>query len=254
MADFPNTVEQVLECLAEPFPPEKIHWRVGATNAKKLGVPVWEATKGIALAYIDARDVMDRLDAVVGSKDWKDSYKETSSGRVLCTLKIRFDHVPGGWEWVGKSDGAGSTGTEGEKGAISDAFKRAAVKWGIGRYLYGLNSPWCDLQNGHLPKNFDGSEYLKAFKPYIHIAHMDAVKANWDSIVTIKDHLLNNKLSAAWEAWNEIEEDERRNLRVAATKGGILTVEEGKKLKQASDEDFDPEAGVYKSIAARNAA
>jgi hypothetical protein len=42
-------------------------------------------------------------------------------------------------------NGAGDSDVEAEKGAISDAFKRAAVKWGIGRYLYDLDSPWVDL-------------------------------------------------------------------------------------------------------------
>jgi hypothetical protein len=35
---------------------------------------------------------------------------------------------------------------EAEKGAISDAFKRAAVMWGIGRYLYDLDSPWVQIE------------------------------------------------------------------------------------------------------------
>ena len=44
--------------LSGPFPATDISWRVGATSGDK--------TKGIALAYIDARDVMRRLDAVCG--------------------------------------------------------------------------------------------------------------------------------------------------------------------------------------------
>jgi len=52
-------------------------------------------------------------------------------GRVTCELSIRF-----GERWITKTDGAGDTGIEGEKGAISDSLKRSAVLWGIGRYLY----------------------------------------------------------------------------------------------------------------------
>ena len=40
-------MSDILAKLAAPFPPERISWRVGPTNKEK--------TKGIALAYIDAR-------------------------------------------------------------------------------------------------------------------------------------------------------------------------------------------------------
>ena len=61
-------------------------------------------------------------------------------GRIICELSCLIDGV-----WVTKSDGAGDTGTEGEKGAISDAKKRAAVQFGIGRYLYAIKLNWVDL-------------------------------------------------------------------------------------------------------------
>jgi hypothetical protein len=41
--------------------------------------------------------------------------------------------LAGQWRW--------DTHVEAEKGKCSDAFKRAAVVWGIGRYLYGLSTP-----------------------------------------------------------------------------------------------------------------
>jgi len=141
--------------LAEPFPPNRIHWRVGQKSQ--------DGKKGMVLAYLDARDVMNRLDEVVGPENWEDNYEETRSGRVLCDLRIRVNEDTKWGDWVGKSDGAGDTSFEGAKGAISDAFKRAAVKWGIGRYLYECKAPWIDLDNGYIPKNFDGSQYLTAF-------------------------------------------------------------------------------------------
>jgi len=119
--------------LRAEFSPDEIHWRVGATSGDK--------TKGMALAYIDARNVMDRLDRVVGPGGWTEEY-ECVPPRVICTIKIR---TPSG-EWLGKTDAAGDTQVEAEKGAFSDAFKRAAVKWGIGRYLYDLPSPWVVIE------------------------------------------------------------------------------------------------------------
>lgn len=123
----------IFERLAAQFPPDAISWRVGSTNGEK--------TKGLALAYIDARDVMDRLDAVVGPANWSDAYVETSKGVMLCTLSLRL-----GGEWISKCDGAGATDVEAEKGQVSDALKRAAVKWGIGRYLYNLPTVWVEIE------------------------------------------------------------------------------------------------------------
>lgn len=116
--------------LSAPFPPERVSWRVGSTTADKK--------RGMALAYIDARDVMERLDDVVGPMNWQCRY--THAGAItICEIGIGV-YDAGNWIW--KANGAGSTDVEAEKGACSDAFKRAAVLWGIGRYLYDLASPW----------------------------------------------------------------------------------------------------------------
>lgn len=122
-----------LSRLAAPFPPDAISWRVGSTNSDK--------TKGLALAYIDARDVMDRLDAVCGVTGWQNEFIETPKGRIMCRIGIR---TADGWVW--KGDGAGETDVESEKGAISDALKRAAVHWGVGRYLYSLPATWVQIE------------------------------------------------------------------------------------------------------------
>ena len=135
----------IAEKLKAPFPVNRIHWRVGSTNAKKLGVKPWEATKGIALAYIDARDVMQRLDDVVGPLNWQCRYSHITDKGVVCEIGILVD---GNWLW--RANGAGDTQVEAEKGAMSDAFKRAAVMWGIGRYLYSLPNTWVDLDNGRI--------------------------------------------------------------------------------------------------------
>ena len=85
---------------------------------------------GKELVYIDARQVMNRLDEVFDVGGWQAHY-EHIGGRMICKLSCLI-----GDKWVTKSDGAGDTNIEGDKGGISDALKRAAVLWGIGRYLY----------------------------------------------------------------------------------------------------------------------
>lgn len=148
------------EALRKPFPPETIHWRIGATTQDK--------SKGMALAYIDARDVMDRLDAVCTPGGWQCRYTH-AQGTVVCEIGI-WAGVPMkdivGEEmrqpqWLWKADGAGATDVEAEKGSLSDAFKRAAVRWGIGRYLYDLPSPWVALEQKGRSHVIAQSEYTR---------------------------------------------------------------------------------------------
>lgn len=121
----------ILKQLSNEFDKSSVTFRPGALTKNK--------DKAIPLAYIDARDVMDRLDSVLGAENWEDSY-EFNGTRTICTLKVRI-----GNEWISKSDGAGDTNIEGDKGGLSDAFKRAAVKWGVGRYLYKLRFMWAPV-------------------------------------------------------------------------------------------------------------
>ena len=123
----------MLDELSAEFPREAISWRSQTMNK--------EGTSAMALAYIDARDVMERLDTVCGPANWQDRY-EFHGPRTVCYLSIRVDG-----EWITKADGAGDSDVEAEKGAISDALKRAAVKWGIGRYLYALPAPWVPCES-----------------------------------------------------------------------------------------------------------
>lgn len=127
--------------LSDEFPKESISWRPQGKISSRGSV--------LALAYIDARDVMQRLDDVCGPENWMDAYVESAKGRVICTLSININGA-----WVSKSDGAGDTAVEGEKGGLSDAFKRAAVKWGIGRYLYDIDAPWVPCETYGTPPKF----------------------------------------------------------------------------------------------------
>ena len=124
--------DTLLAQLKNPFPVEQIKWRLGATNQEK--------TKGIALAYIDSRDVQKRLDEVLGISNWRD-YLERVDGGFVSGIEIRIDG-----EWIRRSDAAGDTHVEALKGGASDAFKRAAAKWGVGRYLYYLPNIWVKIR------------------------------------------------------------------------------------------------------------
>lgn len=114
--------------LDEPFSPNEIAWRMQQAGVKN------DRPWIKVLAYVDARAIMKRLDNVVGRMNWQDEYSAGPDGGVKCRILIRDEN--GGW--VHKEDGADNTDIEAVKGGLSDALKRAAVKWGIGRYLYDL--------------------------------------------------------------------------------------------------------------------
>lgn len=137
--------------LQAPFPPDRVSWRIGATTQNK--------DKGMALAYIDARDVYERLDAVCGPGGWQCRYSHADK-KTICEVGIKV-----GDEWVWKANGAGDSDVEAEKGALSDAVKRAAVVWGIGRYLYDIESPWVEIETkgkSHIIKPTERPKLLAA--------------------------------------------------------------------------------------------
>ena len=133
--NFDNT-QDLFDALSAPFAVEEISWRVGPTNRKE-----GEALRGQPLCNIDARSVMDRLDSVCGPEGWQTHYTPGVGTSIVCNIGIEI-----GDQWIWKADGAGATDMEAEKGTLSDAFKRAAVRWGVGRYLYEIKAPWVGLE------------------------------------------------------------------------------------------------------------
>lgn len=103
-------------------------------RADEIEVRVGSVMNGAAtlLLYKDARCDMNILDETVGAMDWKKSY-QLIDGQLFCTVEIWDDEKK---EWVSKQDVGVESYTEAEKGRASDAQKRAAVAWGIGRELY----------------------------------------------------------------------------------------------------------------------
>lgn len=118
-----NEIEQRLKA---PFRPDEIEYRITATANGK----------GLAVAYIQNRAIQNRLDEVMGFNNWKNEFSVINGGKI-CGLSLRIND-----EWITKYDGANDTKIESTKGGISDSMKRAAVQWGIGRYLYNLPGQW----------------------------------------------------------------------------------------------------------------
>lgn len=206
-----------------PFASERIHWRVGATTRDK--------DKAVPLAYIDARDAMERLDSVMGV-DWQCRYTLAEGSLLICEVGLKID---GEWRW--RSNGAGDTHVEAEKGKSSDAFKRACVLWGIGRYLYDLPNVWLpyDAQR----RKFKQAPTLPAWATPEHwkptgcsfVEHMEAVRANSHSLVAIQDALAAGEFGTAKEAWNEITEADRHAIWRSTSRGGFFTPQEREQMK-----------------------
>ena len=126
-------VAALTRALSAPFDPTQVKFKPAVVSGNRA----------LALAYVDARAIQDRLDQVLGVEGWQDDYECLEDGSVLCRLRLRL-----GEEWVTKMDVGGPSeqpdGGDRMKAAFSDALKRAAVKFGVGRYLYRLPAQWVD--------------------------------------------------------------------------------------------------------------
>ena len=149
-----NDKEKGLAAADEPLPAADVNVDVltqellGPFEATevKFKPAVVSGNRALALPYVDARVIQDRLDEVLGVAGWQDEYECLPDGSVVCRLRLRL-----GEEWITKMDvgGPSEQPDEGDrrKAAFSDALKRAAVKFGVGRYLYRLAPLWVDYDS-----------------------------------------------------------------------------------------------------------
>jgi hypothetical protein len=94
---------------------------------------------GRTFSYITARTVQNRLDAVAGPENWNADYRPWGNG-MRCDLTIVLPDGSSITKWdVGGFSSMQDDG-DNEKAGLSDALKRAAVLFGIGRELYGDDS------------------------------------------------------------------------------------------------------------------
>ena len=123
-------LSQVQRRLQAPFPSHLVGWKPQAFT-KDRG-------RALLVAYVDARAVQDRLDAVCPD-DW--SFEITVVASTTLSVNGRLTVLGVTREDIGEA-GEGEAGTRGA--ASSDALKRCAVQFGIGRYLYDLPKQWVD--------------------------------------------------------------------------------------------------------------
>lgn len=179
----------VWEKLSAPFHPSDVKYRIQALSGNNA----------LLLPYIDSRAVQNRLDQVLGVDGWEDDYTEWqnpvipmdnataisggyrswwSAGKkqgehdaamaadlihahyqkgVKCILKCRENKKS---DWITKVDVSDNSDIEPVKGGASGALRRAAVKFGVGRYLYDLKDIWVTVVTGNRPDG-DGWEWTR---------------------------------------------------------------------------------------------
>lgn len=115
--------------LRAPFLPSDMDFRIQSIHERD------GKKQAIVVAYIDARAVQDRLDDVVGPENWSFDWEPLVTGNGTVTVAKGTLTICG----VSKSDVGDAGKTEPTKASVSDALKRAAVMWGIGRYIYALD-------------------------------------------------------------------------------------------------------------------
>ena len=124
------------DILLAPIEPKNLEWRVQQqTSTGKL----------IVVPYITNRCVMHRFDAAFGAENWTSEFREISNG-FLCRLTVTINKRE-----VYREDGASKTNIEPEKGGISDAMKRAAVQFGLGRCLYDYPRVFIECEGKFIP-------------------------------------------------------------------------------------------------------
>jgi hypothetical protein len=159
-------MEDLIKKLTAPFPLSSVGFKPQAVNKEK--------TSAMAVTYIDARAVAERLDEVFPLA-WYPTYEVMQHTEDRLVLMCRIHVKLNGEELVrcdvGESDNDDSdTGREASrwKSAVSDALKRAAVLYGVGRYVYDLPKPWVD---------FSGNKFSEAGLQKAKAEYMKAVKA-----------------------------------------------------------------------------
>jgi hypothetical protein len=149
-------IEAQLARLEDPFDPREIKWRVTHTTR--------DGSRGAVVAFADPRAYSDRLNQIFTPGGWTRTYQVSTvssltrmkkdkliqTGKVLVTCTVTIAglgaHADSGEEWADEENAMTS--------ALAQAFKRACVCFGLGRYLYNFAEMWVPLNEKRQPMTF----------------------------------------------------------------------------------------------------
>ena len=169
MADQETSIYNALEDMCEPFPGSAVRWRLGSKGEK-------DGRKwGLVFAYLEPRDIMDRLDEICINyslhwsndteyifddkghiiKAWIEIYDSKTGITIRRTDASKVVNPPPSEDLKSENDKIRKAAQFNRvkeientlKGQTTDAFKRACVLLGIGRYLYHLGQNYVDLRD-----------------------------------------------------------------------------------------------------------
>ena len=171
-----------MEKLKKPLKKEDIECRIGSIYASGFSL----------LLYKTARVDAQRLDDVFGANWQRKHYVDAKSG-VVCGISIYNEELK---EWVTREDVGSESFSDKEKGAYSDAFKRAGSAWGIGREIYQAPFIFIPQKTKHL----DGNKYQlekdeKKYAEELYVSNYEYCDGKLN--ITITDKKGNNVFSSA---------------------------------------------------------
>jgi len=234
-----------------PLKISEVEFRLGRMSGNKISY----------LAYKDARVDQNRLDSVVGPGYWQRKH-EVIDGNLYCSVGIYNAEIK---EWVWVQDVGTPSNFESEKGAASDAFKRACFNLGIGRELYDYPNIVIELKKGEEPKYLKlrwegltdekGVVELRAYSGnelrYSHTRdegwkldqfmqdNTQAILNNHGLIQDVKEAIERysreenlEELYAVAELWFGLPQEDQQLLFRAPSKGGPFTTAERKVIKE----------------------
>jgi len=234
-----------------PLKISEVEFRQGRMSGNKISY----------LAYKDARVDQNRLDSVVGPGYWQRKH-EVIDGNLYCSVGIYNAEIK---EWVWVQDVGTPSNFESEKGAASDAFKRACFNLGIGRELYDYPNIVIELKKGEEPKYLKlrwegltdekGVVELRAYSGnelrYSHTRdegwkldqfmqdNTQAILNNHGLIQDVKEAIDRysreenlEELYGVAELWFGLPQDDQQLLFRAPSKGGPFTTAERKVIKE----------------------
>ncbi|PFV83422.1 hypothetical protein COL05_08325 [Bacillus sp. AFS059628] len=132
----------IMESLQAEFPFEQLGWKITHTFESQGRFFAYVAP------FVDARAIQDRFDEVFGIDKWQVSYEKWGEKATKCTISVFLNE-----RWISKEDGSEESDYNAVKGGFSNSLKRAAVLWGVGRYLYNIKPHKVELTTNSKGKN-----------------------------------------------------------------------------------------------------
>ncbi|PGM89426.1 Rad52/Rad22 family DNA repair protein [Bacillus cereus] len=124
----------MMEGLQAEFPFEQLGWKITHTFESQGKFFAYVAP------FVNARAIQDRFDEVFGIDKWQVSYEKWGENATKCTISVFLNE-----RWISKEDGSEESDYSSVKGGFSNSLKRAAVLWGVGRYLYNIKPSKVEL-------------------------------------------------------------------------------------------------------------